>query len=78
MRRRRARRRAARCHPVFVPHRAAQARGRLGSDSGTHRETPHFQRIAVRAIIPLFDRRGVTRCIVQPDTGTAAPPGGTR
>jgi hypothetical protein len=54
------------------------ARGRLGAGSGTHRETPHFQRIAVRAIIPLFDRRGVTRCIVQPDTGTAAPPGGTR
>jgi hypothetical protein len=78
MRRRRARRRAARVAVRYSYRIAMLARGRLGAGSGTHRETPHFQRIAVRAIIPLFDRRGVTRCIVQPGTGTAAPPGGTR
>ncbi|MGS0891575.1 putative quinol monooxygenase [Burkholderia stagnalis] len=43
-----------------------------------HRETPHFQRIAVGAIMPLLDRRDVTRYMVQPDTGTATPPGDAR
>ncbi|MDN7862273.1 putative quinol monooxygenase [Burkholderia multivorans] len=43
-----------------------------------HRETPHFQRIGVGAIIPLLDRRDVTRFMVQPDTGTATLPGEAR
>ncbi|VWC56229.1 putative quinol monooxygenase [Burkholderia lata] len=43
-----------------------------------HRETPHFQRIGFGAIIPLLDRREVSSYMVQPDTGTATPPGGTR
>ncbi|AOJ34654.1 putative quinol monooxygenase [Burkholderia metallica] len=43
-----------------------------------HRETPHFQRIGIGAIMPLLDRRDVTRYMVQADTGTATPPGGTR
>lgn len=53
---------------------------RYGDAGGldAHRETPHFQRIAVGAIMPLLDRRDVTRYMVQPDIGTATPLGDAR
>lgn len=64
--------------PVDPDHIVILERYRDADGLDVHRETPHFQRIAVGAIIPLLDRRDVTRYMVQPDTGTATPPGGTR
>ncbi|MET3821197.1 MULTISPECIES: putative quinol monooxygenase [Burkholderia] len=64
--------------PVEPDHIVILERYREADGLDVHRETPHFQRIGVGAIIPLLDRRDVTSYMVQPDRGTATPPGGTR
>jgi quinol monooxygenase YgiN len=64
--------------PEHPDHIVILERYRDAGGLDAHRETPHFQRIGIGAIMPLLDRRDVSRYMVQPDTGTATPPGGTR
>ncbi len=64
--------------PENPDHIVILERYREADGLDVHRETPHFQRIGIGAIFPLLDRREVSRFMVQPDTGTATLPGGTR
>ncbi|CAB5114569.1 putative quinol monooxygenase [Burkholderia cenocepacia] len=64
--------------PEHPDHIVILERYRDADGLDAHRETPHFQRIGIGAIMPLLDRRDVSRYMVQPDTGTATLPGGTR
>ncbi|AFJ88987.1 MULTISPECIES: putative quinol monooxygenase [Burkholderia] len=64
--------------PVDPDHIVILERYRDAGGLDAHRETPHFQRIGIGEIIPLLDRRDVTRYMVLPDTGTATLPGAAR